>query len=264
MSARKLRLWTVLAACALGLAPGAVSQRTEQEAIDILKGLVPIGMRSIPSEHMAPNLLVGDRVAVVAIDRDLRRGDVVIYRHPNNDAVVMITRIVGLPGDTVQMKGGQLILNGEAVPRTLKREVTYVPDDMPRIVRAFEYEERLPGAENPLTIFEYGDSDSLDETPEFRVPAGHLFMMGDNRDNSEDSRAPSGHRELAKSQPDAWPYRGAHLPADTRDDAIGFVPIRNLMGRAATVAYTTHACRVNDELRAAGAECLGSKMWQPL
>jgi signal peptidase I len=264
MSGTLLRWCTVLAACALGLAPAAMSQRTEQEAIDILKGVVPLGFRSIPSEHMVPNLLVGDRVAVVAIDRDLRRGDVVIYRHPNNDRLVMITRIVGLPGDTVQMKGGQLILNGEAVPRNLIRKVFYVPDDLDRPVTVLEYEEQLPGAERPLRIFEYGDSDSLDETPEFHVPEDRLFLLGDNRDNSEDSRAPSGHPDLARSQPDAWPYRGAYVPPDPRERAIGFVPFSKIMGRGATVAYTQNACRISEQLREAGAECLRVKMWEPL
>ena len=253
-----------LAACVLVSMPTAIGQQTEQpteqEVFEAIKGFIPLGLRSIPSESRLPNLLVGDRIAIVAIDRDLRRGDVVIFKHPHSDRV-MIKCIIGLPGDTVQMREGQLILNGEAVARTPVREVIYRPDDGNRLLRAEEYQEQLPGEEQPHLIHEFSNSDSVDETPEFRVPAGHLFMMGDNRDNSEDSRAPSGHRAMASASPELWPYRSAYLPRDTRDDAIGFVPIRNLMGRGGAVIYTTHACMRTVEQREAGAACLRSRLW---
>lgn len=254
-----------LAACALASMPTAIAQSTgqpsEQEVFESIKGFIPLGLRSIPSESMLPNLLVGDRIAIVAIDRELRRGDVVIFKHPHSDRV-MIKRIIGLPGDTVRMKQGQLILNGEVVTRTLVREVIYRPDGAGRLVWAEEYEEQLPGEKQPHLIHEFSDSDSLDETPEFRVPEDHLFMMGDNRDNSEDSRTPSGHRALALATPELWSTGPVYLQSDTRYDAMGFVPISNLMGRGGAVVYTTHACTRTVEQREAGAECLRSRLWQ--
>lgn len=251
---------------ALGLAPVAAAQQTPQPTqapLDYVASLIPIGMRSIPSESMLPNLIVGDRVVIVANTPEPMRGQVVIFQHPHSDRV-MVKRIIGLPGDRIQMKDGQLFLNGEAVTRTLVREVTYLSDGPNRPLNAIEYSEQLPGEETPHLIHEFSDRDSLDQTPEFLVPAGHLFMMGDNRDNAEDSRAPTGHRALATANPEAWPKGVVYLPTHTSDDAIGFVPIRNLMGRAATVVFSFNMCRLTDAQRADGVECLKSKTAQPL
>ena len=84
-------------------------------------------------------------------------------------------------------------------------------------------------------------------------------MMGDNRDNSEDSRAPSGHRRMATQFPEAWPYRPSSLPANTRDDAVGFVPMDYLIGRDETVLFTLHGCK-----QAPGAECPEGRLWKGL
>jgi signal peptidase I len=244
-------------------------------------------LRSIPSESMLPALQVGDRVAIsnlaygynrnsllfgmgpVLIPDDPanpderilgstpRRGDIVVFQHTHNDRV-MIKRIVGLPGDTVQMKEGRLYLNGQLVERMRVRETTYLTDDGAHPVTATEYREQLPGEKQPHLIHEFSDDDRLDETPEFKVPQGNLFMMGDNRDNSEDSRAPSGHRDLVAKSPESWSYTAAYL-GDPRDDAIGFVPLDHLIGRVETVFFSLHSCR-----KAPGAECLPSNVWKEL
>ena len=249
-------------------------------------------LRSIPSESMVPALQVGDRVAVAKFaygynrnsipfglglfvigDDDKnpeerwfgstpKRGDVIVFQHPHSDKV-MIKRLIGLPGDTVEVKAGKLYLNDQELQRERVRSTTYIPDDNSRLQTATEYRETIPTSDGEDTktylIHEFSDSDSLDETPRFVVPAGHVFMMGDNRDNSEDSRAPSGHRRMATQFPEAWPMRPASLPADTRDDAIGFVPMDYLIGRAETVLFTLHGCK-----QAPGAECPEGRLWKGL
>jgi signal peptidase I len=84
-------------------------------------------------------------------------------------------------------------------------------------------------------------------------------MMGDNRDNSEDSRAPTGHRSMAAQFPEAWPNRGTNLGGDPKDDAIGFVPLDHLIGRAETVLFTLHNCK-----KAPGTECPQPRLWKGL
>jgi len=183
---------------------------------------------NIPSGSMLPNLLVGDYLFVskysygysrysfplgVAPIKDRwwpnspaggpTRGAVVVFRLPTNTSVDYIKRVIGLPGDRLQVINGRLYINGEKVAReeigTYQSTGAYgEPQTMIR------YVETLPGGVKH-DIIELSDEERLDNTPVYTVPEGHYFMMGDNRDNSQDSRVM---------------------------DAVGYVPAANVLGPA--------------------------------
>lgn len=195
---------------------------------------------TIPSGSMVPTLLVGDFVfvskfsygysrysfpfGVVPIpDRmwkgEPRRGDVAVFRLPTNTSENYIKRLVGVPGDRIQVKGGILHVNGEAVTR--ERSESCRARAAGAEADKTAYVETMPGGRRHC-IFERSDRDELDNTPEFLVPPGHYFAMGDNRDNSVDSR-----------------YRS---PDGSRP--VGFIPAANLVGRAEIIWLS-----VDDDLR---------------
>ncbi len=166
----------------------------------------------IPSGSMEPTLEVGDRVFVskfaygynrftIPFDPPIgegsifyeapKRGDVAVFTNPHDDYKDLIKRVIGLPGDSIQMISGRLYINGEIVKRSGGKQVKYTNyRGVPITVR--EYEETLPGG-TVHTIYEYGDSyPGNDDTSLIIVPEGHFFMMGDNRDFSQDSRSSLG------------------------------------------------------------------------
>ncbi len=184
---------------------------------------------NIPSGSMIPTLLEGDYLFVSKysygysrhsfpfsivpmsgriLSSTPKRGDVIVFKLPRDNKTDYIKRLIGLPGDTVQVKDGRLFINGEIVQRDRVDDFVYT-DRFGSVRRTTQYKETLPGGKQHL-ILEEGDSKSYDNTREFTVPPGHYFMMGDNRDNSLDSRAD-----------------------------VGFVPDENLVGRAEILFFST-------------------------
>ena len=189
---------------------------------------------NIPSGSMIPTLLVGDYLFVSKFSygysrfsipfsphlfegrifgRLPTRGDVAVFRFPRDTTIDYIKRIVGLPGDRIQVKNGQLFINGALCPRQPLGE--YLAEDDGRSTLARLYRETLPnGAQHQL--LKMTDEGDANNTPEYKVPAGHVFAMGDNRDNSLDSRFMSG-------------------------SGVGFVPVENLIGRAEFIWFSIDA-----------------------
>jgi signal peptidase I len=134
-----------------------------------------------------------------------KRGDVVVFRWPGDRSQVWVKRVVGLPGDRIQMRQGQLFINDH--PASLKPDsVGQVEDDNAASEPARRYVETLPGGVSH-TIFKMADHGRLDDTPEVTLPKDRLFVMGDNRDNSADSRVP------------------------VSEGGVGLLPTDNLVGR---------------------------------
>jgi len=180
---------------------------------------------NIPAGSMKPTLLVGDYIFVSKYSygynrfsfpfspplalisgrvfaSEPERGDVVVFRLPKDPSTDYVKRVVGLPGDRIQMVNGVLHINGTPVKREQIEDFVETEDNG-REVHIKQWRETLPNGVSHMTL-DMIENGFYDNTKEYRVPAGHYFMMGDNRDNSSDSRV---------------------------ENAVGYVPAENLIGR---------------------------------
>jgi signal peptidase I len=185
---------------------------------------------NIPSGSMKETLLVGDYLFVSKYSYGYshyslpfspplfsgrmpetlkpERGDIVVFRLPKDDSTDYIKRVIGLPGDRVQMMNGVLHINDQPVRR--ERASDFIETEEGRSARIPRWRETLPNGVSYTTL-DLQPNSFYDNTPVHTVPAGHYFMMGDNRDNSTDSRALS---------------------------QVGFVPFENIVGRAQIIFFS--------------------------
>ncbi|MGO4408766.1 MULTISPECIES: signal peptidase I [unclassified Brevundimonas] len=186
---------------------------------------------TIPSASMEPNLYEGDYIVVSkwsygyskhsipwspplfdgrVLGKDPTRGDIVVFKLPRDNKTDYIKRVIGLPGDKVQMIANQLYINGAPVKDVVVSRAEMADMFGPRPVT--QLRETLPNGKSFMTQ-DFGPGGDLDDTPVYEVPAGHFFMMGDNRDNSIDSRV-------------------------DMSAGVGMVPAENLVGKAEIIMFS--------------------------
>ena len=189
---------------------------------------------NIPSGSLIPTLQIGDYLFVSkyaygysrfsfpfspdifsgrVMGSSPKRGDVAVFKFPKDPSKDYIKRVIGLPGDKIQLLNARLIINGQMVPREpTKMETTR--DQFGQETQVPTYLETLPGGVTHEIIQLNGDNGFYSNTPVYTVPPGQYFMMGDNRDTSTDSRV----------SPDL--------------DGVGYVPFENFVGRAEIIFFS--------------------------
>ncbi|MBI1273885.1 MAG: signal peptidase I [Alphaproteobacteria bacterium] len=188
---------------------------------------------NIPSGSMMPGLQVGDFLFVSKFSygyssrstvlgaiplegrlfgKQPERGDVIVFKLPRDPSIDYIKRLIGLPGDVIAVRSGEVWINGAPLPRERIGPVMMEDKAGMPMRPAIEWRETMPNGKSYVVLEEYENA-PLDNAGPFRVPEGHYFMMGDNRDNSQDSR--------------------------TRN--VSYVPYENLVGRAEFTFFSLSA-----------------------
>jgi signal peptidase I len=207
---------------------------------------------NIPSGSMIPTLLVGDYLFVSKfsygythyslpwsprifsgriLETMPERGDVAVFKLPSDGETDYIKRIIGLPGDRIQVRDSILYLNGEPVPREQIDDFVYT-DSNGTEQRVAQYVETLSNGKRYHVLDRRPDG-LLDNTPVYVVPEGHYFGMGDNRDSSLDSRT----------------------------QQVGYIPAENLIGRAESIFFSSNGTAHIWEVWKWGDAIRGSRMF---
>lgn len=220
--------------------PGAMAQRRDSSwiwiTLAVIGGLVfatGIALRvsgalggpgyelyDIPSRSMFPSIHLGDYIFALAnVYRNEvpPRGQIVVFKYPPDGKTDYIKRVIGLPGDRIQLRAGRLYINDQLVPREPVPDADVGDDDSHLTI----YRETLPDGASYL-IAETSDDEALDNTEIFTVPDGSIFLLGDNRDHSSDSRL---------------------------RDTVGYVPLALLRDKPAIVYWSKDVKRIGTEIR---------------
>lgn len=174
---------------------------------------------NVPSLSMTPTLEIGETFIINRDVADYDYGDIIVFKLPSDPSIDYVKRLVGKPGDKIQYKDGVLYINEKAVPRHSLGKTRQ--GGMVGLKTVSEmYQQILPNGAK-FEILEFADIYPLDNTPAYTVPEGHVFVLGDNRDNSMDSRVMN---------------------------MVGFVPIKNIRGKAQFIWWTYDFSRIGHKL----------------
>jgi len=180
--------------------------------VSIMPGLKPY---HAASESMLPTLDPGDTFFVVNgyyHSHPPQRGDVIVFRLARDPSIEFIKRLVGYPGDRMQMRDGILYINDVPLSRAQIEDFSYPRSGDGRLDRYRQFSESVAARSPYRIIMDPRGAKDLDNTPVLTVPAAHYFVLGDNRDNSVDSRYPKGD--------------------------VGFVPAENIVGKAVFICMS--------------------------